>query len=250
MRTVLVLALLPAFAAGDGERLYSAYCAHCHGAGAEGARGPALNKSPLPRAKTEEAFLNVVIVGIPDTEMPPSRLSPVQVREIRAYLMELSARTGARPTGDPRNGQALFRGKGGCLRCHMVQGEGGRMGPELTSIGEKGSEARLRSGLLDPAVELPNQFAQYRLVIPMPDNFLIVRLKTKTGRELTGIRLNEDPVSIQIRDLSDGLHSFLKQDLVEIQPQPGSPMPSYRGVLTESEINDLIAYMFTLRRGQ
>ena len=82
----------------------------------------------------------------------------------------------------------------------------------------------------------------------MPEGFLQLRLVTADGRRITGLRLNEDTFTIQVWDLNGGLHSFVKEDLKELQKDPGkSPMPSFRGVLSPAEIDDLIAYLVSLR---
>ena len=236
----------------DGARLYGSFCAHCHGANAEGARGPALARERLDRATDDAAFVRIVQEGIPNTEMPPSRLEAGEIRQIQSYLRTLVARRpAAGPTGAAERGESLFRGKGGCLRCHMVDGEGGRMGPELSAIRLSRSASRLRTAIVDPGAEVADNFAQYRLVIPMPDNFVLLRVRTRDGREVRGIRLNEDPFSVQIRGLDDQLHSFLKSELAELTADPAkSPMPSYRDTLTAPEVDDLVAYLLSLRRSQ
>jgi hypothetical protein len=82
----------------------------------------------------------------------------------------------------------------------------------------------------------------------MPDNFLQVRAVTQEGKLVTGARVNEDTFTIQIRDYSGRLYSFRKEELRELHKDWGkSPMPSYRGVLSDSEIRDLIAYLVLLR---
>jgi putative heme-binding domain-containing protein len=96
----------------------------------------------------------------------------------------------------------------------------------------------LRAAVLDPASTLPEDFLQVRAV-------------TKDGQTITGVRLNEDVFSIQIRDLSGAIHSFLKDDLKELQRDTGkSPMPSFRGTLSASEVDDLVAYLVSLRGNQ
>ena len=71
---------------------------------------------------------------------------------------------------------------------------------------------------------------------------------TADGKRIIGIRLNEDTWSIQLRDLSDHLLSFWKEDLASLEKQPGrSPMPSYRGRLSDHELDDLVAYLVSLR---
>jgi len=78
-----------------------------------------------------------------------------------------------------------------------------------------------------------------------------VRLTTKDGRRITGVRLNEDTFTTQVMDLNGGLHSFFKADLKELQRDTGkSPMPSFRGALSASEVDDLVAYLVSLRGKQ
>lgn len=122
------------------------------------------------------------------------------------------------------------------------------MGPDLTEIGTRRSPAHLRTSLLDPEAEVPETFAVYRRVIFTPDNFLQVRAVTKDGLTITGVRVDEDAFTIQIRDYSDRLHSLDKADLRELHKDWGkSPMPSYRGVFSDTELQDVIAYLAGLQ---
>ena len=76
----------------------------------------------------------------------------------------------------------------------------------------------------------------------LPEGFLEVRLVTKEGTRITGVRLNEDTFTIQVLDLSGRIHSFFKEDLKELQRDAGkSPMPGFRSMLTTSEVDDLVA---------
>ena len=109
------------------------------------------------------------------------------------------------------------------------------MGPPLTEIGMRRSAAYLRQAITEPAAEVPEGFA-------------LLEVETKDGKRLTGIRLNEDTYSLQIRDLSDNLHSFWKQDLTSWKPAANrSPMPSYRTQFSEQELDDMVAYLVSLR---
>jgi hypothetical protein len=78
-----------------------------------------------------------------------------------------------------------------------------------------------------------------------------VQIVTRDGRRITAARLNEDAFSIQIRDLSNEFRSFWKQELVELKKEPGkSPMPGYGKVFTAEELDDVVAYLDSLRGGQ
>ena len=71
---------------------------------------------------------------------------------------------------------------------------------------------------------------------------------TAGGQRLTGVRLNEDTFSIQLLDLSGETRSFWKRELKEIQKDFGkSPMPGYRSMLTPEEVEDVVAYLVSLR---
>jgi cytochrome c oxidase cbb3-type subunit III len=63
-----------------------------------------------------------------------------------------------------------------------------------------------------------------------------------------GLRINEDTFTLQLRDADNRLYSFRKQDLKELKrDSSGSLMPSYKTVFSPTEIDDLIAYLASLR---
>jgi len=218
-----------------GERIYRTQCAYCHGPHGEGGRGAALARPRLPHAPDDAALSAVIESGIPDTEMPGHWFSPHEILQITAYVRTLGRVQPQKIVGDPARGQKLYSGKGGCGRCHTVNGRGGALGPDLTDVGARRSVAYLRESLLVPEAAVP-------------EGFLQVQLLTRDGRRITGVRLNEDTFSIQIRDLSDNFRSYFRSELVEVTKQFGkSPMPSYKNVLTPDELNDLVAYLDSLR---
>jgi putative heme-binding domain-containing protein len=137
--------------------------------------------------------------------------------------------------GDPAQGAALYRGKGNCAVCHSLQGEGGVAGPDLTDIGERRSADYLRESLVNPEADLP-------------ENYLLVAVTAKDGRSVTGIRVNEDSFSIQIRDAEGRSHSFWKTELTTIEKQRGkSGMPSFKSRFAAGELTDLVAYLASLK---
>ncbi|MBM3796589.1 MAG: hypothetical protein FJW31_21595 [Acidobacteria bacterium] len=77
----------------------------------------------------------------------------------------------------------------------------------------------------------------------------MVDLTTRAGKKISGVRLNEDPYSVQLRDFTSAIHSFWKQDLRSLMVERRTPMPSYQGKLTPAEIDDTVAYLSTLRGG-
>lgn len=228
------------------ERLYRVHCAGCHGARGEGGRGADLTAPGLTKDADEASLARVIELGVPGTEMPGTRLAEGELRALAAYVRALRQALAAPPKGDPLRGRELYR-KANCAACHSIGGEGGLLG-DLSEIGARRGPSHLRTALMDPEAYVPDRFSQYRWVIVLTDNFLQVRVVTRDGRAITGVRLNEDAFSIQLRDLSGGIHSFWKSELKELHKDWGkSPMPSYKDVFKPEQIDDLVAYLASLR---
>jgi hypothetical protein len=100
----------------------------------------------------------------------------------------------------------------------------------------------------EPESALYDSFGGYRWTIFIPDNYLLVEVTTKQGERITGSRLNEDPFSIQLRDGQGRIRSILKSELAEVRKQWGkSPMPGYRDTFSPTELDDVTAYLASLK---
>jgi cytochrome c oxidase cbb3-type subunit 3 len=243
----LILGVCALRAADSGQALFRIHCAPCHGLDGAGGRGPNLAVHKLPRAPDDDTLASVISLGIPGTQMPGTRMTAAENRQLVAYIRNLARAQAVQIQGDPAKGEQVFWSKANCGQCHTVGPRGGRLGPDLTAIGSSRGPDHLRESLLNPEADVPDTFTSYRRVIFMPDNFLQVRVTTRDGRQITGARVNEDTFTIQLRDSSDRIYSFRKDELRELHKDWGkSPMPSYRGVLSDSEIEDVIAYLVSL----
>ena len=221
-----------------GKRLYQGHCGGCHGPQGGGARGPNLVRPKLSRAPDSQSLFAVITRGIPGTEMPSSRqLHGLEVWKIVAFVESLGQIEQAPLPGDPKSGEDIYYGSGNCSACHWLNGDGARHGPELSGIGLRRSVDYLREALLDPAATFP-------------DRYLLLSVVVKDGRRVRGIRLNEDAFTIQLRDFSEKLHSFLKEDLVELNRLKGeSSMPGYKETLTKAQIDDVVSFMASQQGG-
>ena len=141
----------------------------------------------------------------------------------------------ARVAGDAAAGKLLFEGKGRCLTCHAVNDTGGSMGPDLSWIGLLRLPESLKHSLVDPGAEVSRRY--FTLVV-----------ETRDGKKLEGLLLNEDDFSLQMRDTAGELRSFRKDDVKEVRREPRSLMPSFGKQLSEAEIDNLVAYLRTLRK--
>jgi putative heme-binding domain-containing protein len=230
-----------------GHALFDVHCARCHGAGGAGGLGPPLVRAKLRRAADDESLLLLLTEGLPGTAMGAAwQLSERETAQMAAYVRALGRAPAEALPGDPARGRTIYEGRGGCAACHIVRGTGGGQGPELTEIGDRRGLAYLRESLLSPGASLPD-----RLVSHEPNSYagyLVVRAVTDTGVEIVGARVNEDSFTIQLRDAAGGLHSLRKTRLRTLDKKDGqSLMPSYRETLTAAEIDDVVAYLMTLR---
>lgn len=223
-----------------GKRIFEGQCALCHGIVGTGSRGPALNQPKLQRADDNYALFRIIKQGVPDSEMPGAwQLLDSEIWLVAGYVRSLGREEPVKLTGDTARGKTLYETKGNCAACHVIRSEGrgagGVAGPELTEIGLRRSPAYLREAVLDPNAA-------------MPDGFLVVSVTTAGGQRVRGVRLNEDSFSIQLRDAASRFHSFRKSEIKELKKEFGvSTMPSYKETFTAPEIDDLVAYLASLR---
>jgi cytochrome c oxidase cbb3-type subunit III len=229
-----------------GRRLFETHCSFCHGPHGEGGKGPTLAQPTLPRASTDDALLTILRRGIDGTEMPRARMQPEEIQLVAKYVRALGRIAPETVRGNPQRGAELYA-KGACSQCHTIDGHGGAFGPDLTEIGRRRSAAYLRRALTEPAAEVPQSFNAFRSDINLPENFLYVRAVPRSGEQVAGVRVNEDTFSIQVRDQTGRLHSFQKSDLTELHKDWGaSPMPTFVGVYTADQLDDLVAYLASL----
>lgn len=219
----------------QGRKLYAGRCAGCHGPTGDGGKGANLALPVLSRGRTDLELYRTIRYGLAETEMPSHNMPPREIWQISAYVRTLAKMENqqAAAGGDATRGAALVRGKAGCLQCHIINGEGGLMGPSLTDVGMRRSPGYLHAKLLDPTQEMTYGFKQARLV-------------TRDGRTLRGTCVNEDTWSIQLRTPSGALQSFQKEDLKEVVVDPHTTMPSYKGRLNDQELRDITAYLASL----
>lgn len=222
-----------------GEKLFQVHCALCHGPKGEGGRGPMLAKAKLGRAPDDAALVKVIDNGIRGTEMPGAgAMSDHEVRQTAAFVRSLGKVPTMPVPGNPARGAEIYKSKGNCSGCHSMNGEGGISAPELAGIGARRSAAFLRESLVDPQAAVP-------------EDYLLVTVTPKNGPAVTGVRVNEDSFSIQVRDNSGRSHSFWKSEIAQVDRQKGkSPMPSYKGQLTDDELTDVVAYLASLKEAR
>ena len=251
--TFLALAAVPARVGAQnkadidgGKLLFQGMCATCHGADGAGGDAPSLNRAKLLHAPTDLALVGILQNGIPNTAMPRvRRLTETEARQLVAYVRSLGKVSNARVLGDARKGGEIYKSLG-CAGCHILNGQGGNLGPDLSDIGFMRGASYLRQAVVDPGAALPKGVLQW----PARGyaEYLPLRIVTKQGSEVRGIRVNEDAFTIQVRDQAGKFYSLRKTDLELLEKQTGkSLMPSFATRLTAPELTDLVAYLVSLQ---
>jgi putative heme-binding domain-containing protein len=231
----------------NGQKLFRVHCARCHGMLGEGGEGPSLKRSSLSRAPDDESLFEVIQQGIPGTGMPRTfGPNSDELWQVAGYVRSLGQLPTEQMPGNPESGRLVYSGKGACSACHIIDGQGKGVGPELSQVGNRRNLEYLRRALTNPEADQPVTFdMRGRLKA-----FLTVRLVSPEG-EFEGLRVNEDEFSIQLRDLNGALYSFDKRELLSFERAYGhSLMPGYEALLTNIEVNDLISYLMSRKGNQ
>ena len=220
----------------DGGRVFQNSCANCHGPDGDEIAGVDLGRGQFRRASSDQDLIRIIRNGIPGTPMPANNFSEEQAARVVAYLRSVARiqnqqcdhrRCGARA-------RLVFAGKGTCVNCHRVDGEGGRLGPDLSTIGQLRRSVELERSLVEPDTEVLGGNRFYRVV-------------TKDGVTTTGRLLNLDTFTIQLLDSKEQLRSFVKSDLREHGFVEKSPMPSFKDKLDAQELADVVSYLVSLK---
>ena len=166
--------------------------------------------------------------------MPGRQLDPPEVTGIVAFIRTMrDFNAGSVTLGDRARGRAKFE-EGKCSTCHLVNGVGSHIGPDLSEIGRSRPAGALQQSLIDPASRM------------MPIN-RPVRIVTKEGKTIIGRRLNEDTFTVQLIDDQERLLSLSKADFREYTILKTSTMPSFKDKLNAQEMADLLAYLVSLK---
>jgi cytochrome c oxidase cbb3-type subunit 3 len=233
----------------EGASLFRANCSPCHGLNAQGGgRGPDLTAGRWVHGSTDADLFRTVTRGVPGTEMPANALDDSEVWAILAYVRSLAPAKTQAPSGDPAKGKKIFWETAGCSTCHMVQGRGGVLGPDLSRVGEARSAAYLIDSIRQPSKELSTGMLDPNNHYGLPLVYDTVTVVTADGHKIVGVAKNEDTFSLQLIDINQQLQFFLKKNLREVTHERKSLMPAYsEDRLNPADLQDLVAYLEGLR---
>jgi cytochrome c oxidase cbb3-type subunit 3 len=239
-------------AAKIGESQFRANCAFCHGLGARGGgRGPDLTRAQKKHGNGDADLYRTINEGVPGTAMPPNGatqqgvgMTGAEIWQVITYIRSVQKKAGASPDGNAVHGRELFYGSAACSTCHMVQGKGGRLGPDLTGTGSARSTDYLVESLRNPNRRLAQGLTEAMKEFSV--EYLTVTVVDRAGQKFQGTVLNEDSFTLQMIDTKEQVHSFEKEQLKSLEKSRESLMPAYdEKMLPENDLRDLITFLLT-----
>jgi len=216
-----------------GRALFANRCADCHGADARGFSGPDLTALWAAGTRDERVF-QTIRDGVSGSIMPSTSAPDQEIWAMVAFVKSISTVDVADAgPGDADRGRELFEAR--CTRCHRIDGEGGRLGPDLSRIGAIRTREALIRAIREPGAT-------------MPPGFRTVTVVTAAGERVRGVAKGQDAFSIQIMDTRQQLRGYLLDDVATVDWEEVSLMPAFNEArLPQPEVDDVVRYLGTLR---
>jgi cytochrome c oxidase cbb3-type subunit 3 len=240
-------------AAKIGESQFRANCAFCHGLGARGGgRGPDLTRAQKRHGSADADLYRTINEGVPGTAMPQNGatqqgvgMTETEIWQVITYIRSVEKKAPLQAQGNAVHGKELFYGSAACANCHMVQGKGGRLGPDLTATGSARSMEYLADSVRNPSRRLAQGISE--AMKEFSEEYATVTVVDAGGQKFQGVVLNEDNFTLQMIDTREQLHLFEKDKLRSLEKTRESLMPAYdQKMLPEKDLQDLMAYMLAI----
>ncbi len=142
----------------------------------------------------------------------------------------------AKLRGNVTAGEALFRAKATCANCHLVNGFGKQVGPDLSEIGTKLPREALLTSILDPSAGISHNY----------ENFVVL---LESGQTVSGLKISETDAELTIRTADAIDRKFSKDEVAEIKKSEKSIMPeNLHQTFDQQGLIDIVEYMTTLKK--
>ena len=138
--------------------------------------------------------------------------------------------------GDAVKGEAVFRGSGSCMQCHMVDNRGGLQGPALDSVGLRQDRATLLESIINPNAKITEGYGSITLTLKNGDSITGTLKSEKNGKVEVLLPTNEKQV-VPLANIAS-------------REGPSSAMPPIGAVLPPNDLRDLIEYMSQCNAGE
>jgi putative heme-binding domain-containing protein len=198
----------------------------------------------LTSLEQSRAFLSLpyqefsdIIKGYPPELLPRANALLDKLKEKESHQVQrLDQLLPLLASGDVKRGQQLFASeKTKCALCHQINGKGGKIGPDLSNIGNNRHSRDLLESIVFPSASLVRQYEPFSVV-------------TTEGRVLTGLISRETTSAIYVQQQVGEPVMVARKDIEELVPSTVSIMPKgLEQALREEDLADLISYLKTLK---
>ncbi len=153
--------------------------------------------------------------------------------EQKKHLTELQSLLNG---GDADKGRVVFlSGRTSCSACHTVNGQGGRVGPELSKIGSIRAPVDLLESVVYPSATIVRGYETYIV-------------QTKEGRAVTGLLAGETADAVYLKTAERAEIRVPRAAIDSITPSRQSLMPQgLEAKMSRDELRDLIAFLRSLK---
>src|SRR5262245_13862477 len=170
----------------EGQALFRGLCSGCHGGAGRGGKGPDLTRKKFIHGSADEDIIRTIKNGVPKTTMKKlgESLKEEQIAKLLLFIRSLQrapAGNAWKPylAGDPKAGRAIFfdaKSKVQCVKCHTIDGEGGRVGPPLDRLAVRRAPEYIMESILQPSKDIDPQYEAVQVV-------------TLSGQTIIGLRV-------------------------------------------------------------
>lgn len=144
----------------------------------------------------------------------------------------------AQRKGNVGEGRVIFNTTGTCNKCHIVNGIGREIGPNLSEIGKKLSRQAMFESILYPSAGISHNFESYTVI-------------TTNGEVLTGLIVSETADEVTLKDSNALTRTLKKSEIEEKRKQQVSLMPAdLQKLVTVQELVDMVEYLQTLKTAE
>jgi putative heme-binding domain-containing protein len=197
----------------------------------------ALKQSKLPPDNAKRALRTISASGrkFPQLEQAIASAGGIKAGPVVLSADEMNRMVAlVKEQGDPARGEVIFRRENlNCFKCHAIGGAGGKVGPDMISLGASAQVDYIIESLLNPNAKVKEN---YHTLVVVDDD----------GKTYSGIKLRQTDTELVLRDAEDR-EIRIKLDAIEDQADGTSIMPAgLTEKLTEEEIVDLVRFLSEL----